>query len=214
MLATKPMMIMLMQGGMVSAITAVQASRPAVSFGSCLVLRTAGMMMPPTAAMSASLEPDTPEKKAVAVMVISPSPPRTRPNMRSSSSMRRDDMPLASISSPASTKKGIASSTKWSVPAITCCEYTSMGSDGSAMKNTSDDRRQHKGDRHAQHQAADETHGQQHPGRDGLGRAAACSSPPPPPPCAHADAQRGPDHARRAVDRVGQAEQRHEQRCR
>ena len=133
------MMIMLMQGGMVSAITAVQASRPAVSFGSCLVLRTAGMMMPPTAAMSASLEPETPEKKAVAVMVIRPSPPRTRPNMRSSSSISRDDMPLDSISKPASTKNGMASSTKWSMPAMTCCEYTSMGSDGSAMKKSSDD---------------------------------------------------------------------------
>ncbi len=71
--------------------------------------------------MSASLEPDTPEKKAVAVMVMSPSPPRTRPKMRSRSSMRREDIPFDSISSPASTKKGMASSTKWSLPAITCC---------------------------------------------------------------------------------------------
>ena len=105
------MMIMLMHGGMVSAITAVQASRPAVSFGSCFVLRTAGMMMPPTAAISASLEPDTPEKNAVAVIVIRPSPPRSRPNIRSSNSMSRDDMPLASINKPASTKNGMASST-------------------------------------------------------------------------------------------------------
>ena len=94
MLATKPMMIMLMQGGIVSAITAVQASRPAASFGSWRVRRTAGMTMPPTAAMSASLEPETPEKNAVAVIVIRPRPPRTRPNMRSSSSIRRDDMPF------------------------------------------------------------------------------------------------------------------------
>ena len=105
------MMIMLMQGGIVSAITAVQASRPAVSFGSCLLRRTAGMIMPPTAAMSASLEPETPEKNAVAVMVINPRPPRKRPNIRSSSSISRDDMPLDSISSPANTKNGIASST-------------------------------------------------------------------------------------------------------
>ena len=34
MLATKPMMIMLMQGGMVSAITAVRPAAPAASFGS------------------------------------------------------------------------------------------------------------------------------------------------------------------------------------
>ncbi len=122
MLATKPRMIMLMQGGIVSAITAVQASKPAASFGSWRVRRTAGMTMPPTAAMSASLEPETPEKNAVAVIVIRPRPPRTRPKMRSSSSIRRADMPFDSISRPARTKKGIARSTKWSLPAITCCE--------------------------------------------------------------------------------------------
>jgi hypothetical protein len=121
-LETKAKMMRLTQGGMVSAITAVQASSPAASFGSCRVRRTAGITMPPTAAMSASFEPETPEKNAVAVMVISPSPPRTRPKMRSSSSISRDDMPFDSISSPASTKNGIASSTKWSLPAITCCE--------------------------------------------------------------------------------------------
>ena len=112
MLATNPMMIMLMQGGMVSAMTAEAASNPAASFGSCRVRRTAGMMIPPTAATSASFDPDTPEKKAVAVMMIRFKPPRTRPIMRNSSSISRDDMPLASISRPASTKKGIVSNTK------------------------------------------------------------------------------------------------------
>ena len=136
-LATKPMMIMLMQGGMVSAMTAVQASRPAASLGSWRVRRTAGITMPPTAAMSASLEPDTPEKNAVAVMVIRPMPPRTRPKMRSSNSISRDDIPLDSISRPASTKKGIASKTKWSVPAMTCCEYTRIGNEGSDKKYSS-----------------------------------------------------------------------------
>ncbi len=69
-------------------------------------------MIPPTAATSASFDPDTPEKNAVAVMMIRFNPPRTRPIMRNNSSIRRDDMPFASISSPASTKKGIASKTK------------------------------------------------------------------------------------------------------
>ena len=69
-------------------------------------------MMPPTAAISASFDPDTPEKNAVAMIVISPSPPLTRPNMRNSNSINRDDMPFDSISNPASTKNGIASSTK------------------------------------------------------------------------------------------------------
>ena len=121
-LATKPKMIRLMQGGMVSAITAVAASRPAASFSSCLQRRTAGIMMPPTAATSASFEPEMPEKNATAAIMIRLTPPRMRPTARTSSSISRADMPLTSISRPASTKNGIASSTKWSAPAATCCE--------------------------------------------------------------------------------------------
>ena len=137
MLATNPRMIMLMHGGMVSAMIAELASTAAASFGSWRVRCTAGMTMPPTAATSASLDPDTPEKNAVAVMMIRFKPPRRRPNMRTSSSISRDDMPFASMSRPASTKKGMASSTKWSVPDSTCCEYTSIGRLGSARKNSS-----------------------------------------------------------------------------
>jgi len=111
-LATKPMMIMLMQGGMVSAITPEAASTAAVSFGSWPVRRTAGTTMPPTAAISASLEPDTPEKNAVARMAMRFMEPRTRPKIRTSNSIRREDMPFTSITSPASTKNGIARSTK------------------------------------------------------------------------------------------------------
>ncbi len=70
-------------------MTAEQASTAAVSLASCSVRRTAGTTMPPTAAISASLEPDTPEKKAVARMEIRFIEPRTRPNMRTSSSMSR-----------------------------------------------------------------------------------------------------------------------------
>jgi hypothetical protein len=70
------------------------------------------MTMPPTAAMSAGFEPEMPENNAVAVIVIRLRPPRIRPNMRNSSSISRDDMPLDSITRPASTKNGIANSTK------------------------------------------------------------------------------------------------------
>ena len=98
--------------GTAPAMTALLARSAAISSGSSPLWRTAGMTTPPTAAMSASLEPDTPEKNAVAVMAIRPRPPRTRPNTRSSSSISRDDMPLDSISRPASTKNGIASRTK------------------------------------------------------------------------------------------------------
>src|SRR5881628_1220657 len=108
MLATKPKMIMLTQGGIVSAMTPEHARRPAAAFGSCLVRRTAGMMMPPTAAMSASFDPDTPEKNATATMMMRLRPPLRRPIMRTSNSMSRDDMPLDSIATPASTKNGMA----------------------------------------------------------------------------------------------------------
>ena len=53
-----------------------------------------------------------PEKIAVAVIMMTLRPPLIRPKIRSSSSISRADIPLISITSPASTKNGIASSTK------------------------------------------------------------------------------------------------------
>ena len=111
-LATNPRMIMLTHGGIVSAMIAVAAKRPVASFGSCRVLRTAGIRMPPTAATSASFDPEMPEKNAIAMTMIRLRPPRSRPNQRSRSSINRDDMPLTSMIRPASTKNGTASRTK------------------------------------------------------------------------------------------------------
>ncbi|MNT34701.1 hypothetical protein D3C72_1706950 [compost metagenome] len=45
-------------------------------------------------------------------------------------------MPLTSITAPANRKNGIASSTKWSTPAVTCWAKKTNGSDGSLRKNT------------------------------------------------------------------------------
>ena len=115
------MMIMFTQGGMVSAITALHASNAAVSSGSWRARRTAGITTPPTAAMSAS-RPRHAGKAGRRENHDQTGPPRTRPKIRSSSSTSRADMPFDSISSPASTKNGTASSTKWSAPAMTCCE--------------------------------------------------------------------------------------------
>ena len=96
-LATKPRMIRLTQGGIVSAMTAEAASRATASPGFCLDLRAAGTRTEPTAAMSAIFEPEMPEKMTMLSTITTSSPPRMRPAPRCSSEIRRTDMPFASI---------------------------------------------------------------------------------------------------------------------
>src|SRR6266849_1570983 len=96
-LATKPRMIRLMQGGMVSAITADAASRATALPGLCLVRRAAGISTDPTAATSAILEPEIPENSTIDITMTTLRPPRMRPTARCSNSMRRTDIPLASM---------------------------------------------------------------------------------------------------------------------
>ena len=76
-----------------------------------------GAVLPGTPAshepgFDAKLVLERPEKNAIATTMIRLSPPRRCPNQRSSSSISRDDMPLTSITRPASTKNGTDSSTK------------------------------------------------------------------------------------------------------
>ena len=96
-LATKPRMIRLMHGGIVSAITAEAASNATAPPGFCRARRAAGMSTEPTAATSAIFEPEMPEKITIDKTMTTLSPPRARPTRRSSSAMRRTDMPFASI---------------------------------------------------------------------------------------------------------------------
>ncbi len=96
-LATKPRMMRLMQGGIVSAITA-EAARSATALpGFCRARRAAGMSTEPTAATSAIFDPEMPEKITIASTMTTLSPPRSRPTPRCRSSIRRTDMPFASI---------------------------------------------------------------------------------------------------------------------
>src|SRR5215475_11316194 len=81
-LATKPSMIRLMQGGMVSAMTAEAASRATALPGFCLVRRAAGISTEPTAATSAILLPEMPENSTMAVTITTFSPPRMCPTPR------------------------------------------------------------------------------------------------------------------------------------
>ena len=88
----------------------------------------AGSMMEPIAATSALLEPEMPENTAIATTITTLSPPRTRPHTRSRKAMRRVDMPFTLITSPASTKNGMESSTKLPTPACICWENCTRGS--------------------------------------------------------------------------------------
>ncbi len=96
-LATKPRMIRLMQGGMVSAMTAEAAKSATAPPGFCRERRAAGISTEPTAATSAIFDPEMPENSTIDVTMTTLRPPRMRPTARCSSSIRRTDMPLASM---------------------------------------------------------------------------------------------------------------------
>ncbi len=96
-LVTKPRMMRLMQGGMVSAITAEAANSATAAPGSCRLRRAAGISTAPTAATSAILDPEMPEKMTMLSTMTTFSPPRSRPTPRCNSAIRRTDIPFASI---------------------------------------------------------------------------------------------------------------------
>ena len=82
---------------MASAITAEAASSATALPGFCRERRAAGISTEPTAATSAIFEPEMPEKITIESTITTLSPPRMRPTSRSSSAIRRTDMPFASI---------------------------------------------------------------------------------------------------------------------
>ena len=72
--------------------------------------------MPPMAAASAEVEPDTPEKKISAMMTTCPSPPGRCPTSDRASVTRRRLIPPTSMRKPARMKRGTASMGKESMP--------------------------------------------------------------------------------------------------
>ncbi|MFK4686113.1 hypothetical protein ABIF39_007870 [Bradyrhizobium diazoefficiens] len=82
---------------MVSAITADAASSATAPPGFCFERRAAGISTEPTAATSAIFEPEMPENSTIEATITTFSPPRMRPTPRCNSSIRRTDMPLASM---------------------------------------------------------------------------------------------------------------------
>ena len=107
---------MLIQGGIVSPITADAASSATASFSSYPDSRIAGTMIEPTAATSALFEPEMPENTAIAAIITTLNPPCTRPNAMSRKAISRRDMPFTPMTRPARTKNGIASRTKLATP--------------------------------------------------------------------------------------------------
>ena len=87
----------------------------------------AGSMTEPIAATSALLDPEMPENTAMATTITTLSPPRTPPQIMSRNATSRLDMPFTPITNPASTKNGIASSTKLPTPACICWENCTIG---------------------------------------------------------------------------------------
>ena len=72
--------------------------------------------MPPTAAASATAEPEMPPKSVEAAMLTWPRPPRTWPISEPAKATMRLAMPPRTMRSPAKMKKGIAISVKIETP--------------------------------------------------------------------------------------------------
>ena len=92
--------------------------------------------MPPTAAASADVEPDTPEKKISVTMTTCPSPPGRCPTSDRASVTRRRLIPPTSMTKPARMKRGTASMGNESIPATICCGMTTSGRSATTMAIT------------------------------------------------------------------------------
>ena len=81
----------------------------------------AGMRIEPIAAVVAALEPEMAAKNIAESTVTMPNPPGNRPTSDCAKSIRRREMPDASINAPDRMKKGIAARGKLSSPANMRC---------------------------------------------------------------------------------------------
>src|SRR6266403_4333913 len=76
----------------------------------------AGIRIDPSAAASATAEPEISAKNIEVTMVTCASAPRTKPKMAEESAIRRREMPEAFMIAPARMKRGIAISGKLVAP--------------------------------------------------------------------------------------------------
>jgi len=87
----------------------------------------AGMVVAATAETSATVEPEIPEKMYSAATTAIPRPPRTQPTSATARATRRRAIPPVSMSAPASTKSGKASSTNESTWWSMVCTAVASG---------------------------------------------------------------------------------------
>ena len=92
-----------------------------------------GTMIPPIAAASAEVEPDTPEKNISAMTTTCPSPPGRCPTSDRASVTSRRLIPPTSMRKPARMKSGTASMGKESIPATICCGMMARGRSATTM---------------------------------------------------------------------------------
>src|ERR1700720_4700076 len=80
------------------------------------LLFIAGMRIDPSAAASATAEPEISAKNIEVTMVTCASAPRTKPSIAEESAIRRREMPEAFMIAPAKMKSGMAMSGKLVAP--------------------------------------------------------------------------------------------------
>src|SRR5437763_14388577 len=93
---------------MITASVAEEESTAAENSFEYPLLFIAGIRMDPSAAASATAEPEISAKNMEVTMVTCASAPRTNPKMAEESAIRRPEMPEAFISAPARMTSGKA----------------------------------------------------------------------------------------------------------
>src|SRR5205823_12482397 len=111
-----------MDGGMMTASVADEESTAAENSLLYPLLFIAGMRVEPSAAASATADPEISAKNIEVTMVTCASAPRMKPSSAEESAMSRREMPEAFMIAPARMKSGIAISGKLVAPV-----YMTMG---------------------------------------------------------------------------------------
>ena len=109
-------MIIGMLGGMIGPIAPPAATSAAEKPSRYPFSFIDGISSAPTAAVSATAEPDRPANSIDSTAATCASPPRIRPTSANAKSISLREMPPSSIRLPASMKNGTASSVKLSTP--------------------------------------------------------------------------------------------------
>src|SRR5256885_4443820 len=118
-----------MDGGMITASVAEEESTAAENSLEYPLLFIAGMRIDPSAAASATADPEISAKNIEVTMVTWPNAPRIQPRSAEESAMRRREIPDAFMIAPARMKSGMAMRGKLVAP-----EYMASGALASAAK--------------------------------------------------------------------------------